>query len=168
MSRTYRHRHTVPKGYKVVDRDKDIAILDKNGEVTWTQDFSGLYVRWRRYVMKGFWDYGRGHQTNSLEKWKSGWFGKQKIPEYKVAIKHFDGMGRYYGFKEWERFNQKSRRRRENMKVHAWEFDDLPRWTGKSNIPPKGLRKPRKKFRSGDGDYLECVHVRQALPDQAA
>ena len=166
MSRTYRHRHKVQKGYKVVDRHRGEAIIAADGKEIYARDYSGDEIRWQRYYMEGQWDYGHGFQTNILEMWKLGWFAGQKIAVRHECIKRFTVFGRRHVYKELHHFESKARRRRVNMKVHCGEFDQLHLKAGPRGVPPKAYRKPRRKIRSEEVDYLEYVRPRQIIPNQ--
>lgn len=165
MSRTYRHRHTVPKGHKAVNRDDGTVIIDENGDVVWTDDHSGYHLQWRQFRMKVKWNPGYGFETNMLERWKKAWFGKQKIPVVKHCIKDFDRYGHYRTHKEWNRFRKKASRRKVKMKIQAMEFHDLPLQEGRQPLVPQCYRKPSPKHRVKYEDYLECVHSGETLPD---
>lgn len=166
MSRTYRHRHTVPKGYKAVDRAGHIVTIDENGEAVWTQDHGGRSVTWRRYAPQGTWVPGHGWESSMLERWKLSWFGKRKIPTVSHCIRDYDNYSRYRSCKEWNHFEKKATRRRVKMRVRSEDFDLLPLTDGRQPAPTHAYRRPPRKYRTEQEDCLESGKGKKITPVQ--
>lgn len=132
MSRTWRNRHAVPKGYKVRDGSNDV-VYDSDGEECYTDSHAHTVVHWRHpVVFYSYWGFSI-ISPNILENWKIETFqGRRKIPIVHRYVKKFR-KSIYSKENKSHRKMDRGRMRakvRDQLKTGRW--DDIPNKETKS------------------------------------
>lgn len=126
MSRTFRNRHSVPKGMKVRDGCGNVC-YDSNGKRYWTNgDYTGANVSWRVWFPDVEWLWGHGDQILPYHLWKMALFGSRKMRHETWQVKRFgSGCGCWKAATKYRYFAKKSYRCRSNMLVRGEEWEKL-------------------------------------------
>lgn len=122
MSRTYRNRHSVPKGLKV--RDGDSGVYDSHNNLYYLDTHNHTEVIVRYYWARTFSGYGSYH-SNFLEKWKEKILKGTERIYVRRYIKAFRRSYYSKDSKEDRHFNYKRYRAMCRKLMSNQQWDDL-------------------------------------------
>ena len=128
MTRTYRHRRSVPRGLKVRDGDPCFC-YDTDGKRYFTNgDFTGKEVRWHQWFSDVGWIRGLGYANLAYHMWLYAFFDGRKISHAIWQVKRFSselGSG-WRRISQYRRLSRKAYRRDSAMKICAEQWEKLP------------------------------------------
>lgn len=126
MSRTWRNRHAVPKGYKMRE-GCDWAIYDSEGRECYFDSDSRTEIVWRYpFVFNSYWG-NTIIEPTVLENWKLETFSrKERIPMELVYVKKFRKSYTSKESKIYRKIDRGRKRASVRDKLKTGQWDDIP------------------------------------------
>lgn len=125
MSRTWRNRHAIPKGFRVRD-GIPWAAYDSEGNEYYFDSYTHTEVKFRRFS-PNLWTWGGPVNPTPFQGWQIAYFSTRKVPHTTRYIKKFRRSRYSKETKEWRKFCQGRYRARVRNKMSQDLWDEIPK-----------------------------------------